>query len=189
MTIYLFAGPNGSGKSTFISNYIEYYGLQDVEYICPDAYAVTRFSNIDDVAERYKKAMNLAEHKREKLLSEGKSMIVETVLSRTDKIDFILKARDLGYRIISLFIGTASVEINCSRVKKRVSEGGHDVPEEKIRARYARSMENLPLLADCSDELYVYDNSEEGKPILALSIVNDEKWISADAPDWVNNLL
>ena len=171
MTIYLFAGPNGSGKSTIIQNYIEYYGLDDVEYVCPDTYAVMRFSGIPDVAERYKKAMVFAEYKREKLLSERKSMIVETVLSRSDKIDFLLKARNLGYRIVSCFIGTKSVEINCARVKKRVGEGGHDVPEEKIRARYARSMENLPLLADCSDELYVFDNSEEQKPVLALSII------------------
>ena len=187
MTLYLFAGPNGSGKSTLIKNYIPYYGLDDVEYICPDIYASELFSDTDDIYERYKKAIDFAAYKRQKLLSMGRSMIIETVLSRSDKLDFVAHARSLGYKIISVFVGTASADINCERVKRRVTEGGHDVPEEKIRTRYARSLGNLPLLAECSDELYVYDNSGE-HPALALSVIDEDIVITAKAPDWVKNL-
>ncbi len=187
MTVYLFAGPNGSGKSTLIKDYISYYGLDDVEYICPDIYASELFSNIEDIYDRYKKAMDFATYKRERLLVLGKSMIMETVLSRSDKLDFVANARKQGYKIVSVFVGTAFADINCERIKQRVAEGGHDVPEDKIRARYARSMENLPLLAECSDELYVYDNSGE-HPILALSIINEDIFITAEAPDWAKNI-
>ncbi len=187
MTLYLFAGPNGSGKSTLIKDYITYYGLEDVEYICPDIYASELFSDIEDVYERYTQAMDFAAYKRERLLSLGRSMIMETVLSRSDKLDFVVHAREKGYRIVSIFVGTESADINCARVRKRVTEGGHDVPEDKLRERYARSMQNLPLLAECSDELYVYDNSG-AHPSLALSIIDEDLFLTAEAPDWVKNL-
>ncbi len=187
MTVYLFAGPNGSGKSTIIKDYITHYGLCDVEYICPDLYAAELFSDVADVMEKYSRAMAFAAYKRERLLNEQKSMIIETVLSRSDKLDFARDAKNAGYRIVSVFVGTASPDINAQRVKKRVSQGGHDVPPDKIRSRYARAMENLPLLADCSDELYVFDNSGE-QPFLALSIIDAEMRISADAPEWVRKI-
>ena len=47
-------GKNGSGKSTVIANYISFYGLDDVEYICPDIYASELFGTISDIYERYK---------------------------------------------------------------------------------------------------------------------------------------
>lgn len=188
MTIYLFAGPNGSGKSTVIANYIPFKELDGVEYICPDVYAVKQFPNIGDVKERYENAMAFAEYKREKKLASGEPMIVETVLSRSDKIDFVQRARKLGYRIVSFFVGTSSADINCARVKQRVAEGGHDVPEDKIRDRYARSMDNLPLLAECSDELYVYDNSGE-RPYLAFSSIDGDTYTAAEAPDWVKRVV
>ncbi len=187
MILYIFAGPNGSGKSTLIKDYISYYGLNEIEYICPDIYASELFSDITDIYERYKKAMDFAEYKRKKLLAMGKSMIMETVLSRSDKLDFISNARKQGYRIVSVFVGTTSADINCERIKQRVIEGGHDVPEDKLRARYARSLENLPLLAECSDELYVYDNSGD-HPVLALSIIDEDMFVTAEAPDWVKGL-
>lgn len=186
-TLYVFAGPNGSGKSTIIKDYITFYGLDDVEYVCPDIYVSELFGNIPDIVERYQKAMNFATYKRERLLAERKSMIIETVLSRSDKLDFVAKAREAGYRILSVFVGTSSPAIDIARVQKRVSEGGHDVPEDKIKSRYVRSMENLPLLADRSDELYVFDNSS-ARPSLALSLINGESFIVADAPDWVRRL-
>lgn len=187
MTIYLFAGPNGSGKSTIIANYISFYGLDEVEYICPDIYASEIFGTISDVFEKYKKAMDFAEYKRERLLNEGKSMIVETVLSGYDKIEFLKKAKALGYRVVSVFVGTESADINCERVKRRASQGGHDVPEGKIRARYAKSMNNLPLLAKCSDELYIYDNSGD-RPVLGLSLIDNDVFISAEAANWIKKI-
>lgn len=108
-------------------------------------------------------------------------------LSFSDKLDFVRKAKTLRYRIISIFVGTESADINCARVKQRVSEGGHDVPEDKIRSRYNKSMDNLPLLAECSDELYVYDNSGE-HPVLGLSFIDDDVFITAEATDWIKKL-
>lgn len=91
-----------------------------------------------------------------------------------------------GYRVISVFVGTDSPEINISKVEKRVSEGGHDVPKEKIRERYAKSMRNLPLLSEVSDEIYVYDNSV--KPRLAAAVIDGAKYEADDISEWAKNI-
>ena len=80
---------------------------------------------------------------REKLLEKGVSFSFESVASSKDKIEFIKKAKNLGYRIYIYFIATNSLLINISRVKNRVkAKIGHFVPEDKIIKRYYKSIEN-----------------------------------------------
>lgn len=186
MILYIFAGPNGSGKSTIISKYIDEYHLGNVEYICPDIYASKIFGKVEDIKERYLKAIKFSEYKREKLLKNNLPIIMETVLSRSDKLEFVKKAKEKGYEVISVFVGTDSPEINIERVKRRVSNGGHDVPEDRLRERFIRSMNNLPLLASLSDEIYVYDNTV--KPRLVVSRVVNAEYIAEDTPDWAKNI-
>lgn len=145
------------------------------------------FAGIEDIYERYTRAMSFAEHKRKKLLRNRQPLIMETVLSRADKLEFVERAKALGYRIVSVFVSTVSADINIERVKKRVSEGGHDVPEEKLRARYERSMKNLPALSAISDEIYVYDNTVT--PKLVSAIIDGERYTADDAPEWALNIL
>ena len=40
-------------------------------------------------------------------------------------------------------------------------DGGHDVPEDKIRSRYIKSLALLPSLIEVCDVLHVYDNTIE----------------------------
>lgn len=182
MTIYFFAGPNGSGKSTIISAYIQNNRIDDVEYICPDTYASMLFADIPDSIERYLAAMEFAEYKRNRLLDERASMIIETVLSTGEKLDFLRLARERGYTILSVFVGTSSPQINIERVNKRVRDGGHSVPPDKIISRYKKSMQNLPHLAELSDELYIYDNSDELR--LVSLVINGVSYCAVDAPEW-----
>ena len=186
MVLYIFAGPNGSGKSTIISQDIRLYRLENIEYICPDIYASKLFDNVKDVKERYLKAIRFSEYKREKLLERNQPIIVETVLSRSDKLDFVKKAKSKGYEVISVFVGTDSPEINISRVKQRVLQGGHDVPEDRLRERFVRSMNNLEYLSKLSDEIYVYDNSL--KPRLVASKIKNVEFVAEDAPDWAKKI-
>lgn len=84
---------------------------------------------------------------------------VETVMSHPSKLEFMRKAREKGFRIYLYYVSTSSPEINVGRVATRVQRGGHDVPEDKIRSRYYRSLEQLHKAILLSDRAYIFDNS------------------------------
>ena len=81
-----------------------------------------------------------ADFLRQKLLEQRVSFSFETVMSSPDKIALLEKAQQLGYRTCLYYIATDDPAINVARVKARVNLGGHDVPEDKIVSRYARSL-------------------------------------------------
>jgi predicted ABC-type ATPase len=69
---------------------------------------------------------------REDCLCHGKSMLLETVFSVPEKLEFIQRAKSAGFFIRFFFIGTDAPHINAARVARRVLSGGHDVPITKI---------------------------------------------------------
>lgn len=103
----------------------------------------------------------LSDFLRRKLLDAGRSMCFETVMSHSDKVDLLREAQTRGYRTYLYFIATVDPLINVERVKYRVSTGGHDVPEEKIRSRYDRSLELLPKAIRYSNRAYLFDTSSD----------------------------
>ncbi len=104
-------------------------------------------------------ASTTADFIRMNLLGQKLTFTFETVMSHSGKIDILKKAKSMGYRTYLYFIATEDPEINVSRVKVRVLQGGHDVPEVKIRSRYYRSLENLFDAILYSDRAYIWDNS------------------------------
>ncbi len=110
-----------------------------------------------------------ADFLRRALVERKCSFTFETVMSSPDKVALLAMARSAGYRTYLYYIATDDPQINISRVRNRVKLGGHDVPEDKIVARYHRS---LGLLMDAirhTDRAYIFDNSGEdlGKTWLA----------------------
>ena len=156
--LYIFAGPNGSGKSTLIANrYIE--GTLNVEYVNADLYCRELFSDLPDEDERNIKAMYYCMDKVENYIKEGRSFCYETVLSHPSKLELIKKAKEEGYTVISTFVYTSSPDINVARVAERTKQGGHNVPKDKIIARYYRSLELANELEKLSTEFLKFDNS------------------------------
>jgi predicted ABC-type ATPase len=100
---------------------------------------------------------------RQKLLEQKVSFTFETVMSSSDKVAFLEKARRLGYRTYLYFVATDDPDINISRVRLRVRQGGHDVPEGKIVSRYYRSLELLLPAIRHTDRAYIFDNSGHNK--------------------------
>ncbi|MCP6330158.1 hypothetical protein NL460_28890, partial [Klebsiella pneumoniae] len=80
---------------------------------------------------------------RHQWIASQTSFTFETVMSSSDKIDLLHHARHHGFRTYLYFVCTDSPLINADRVRNRVSEGGHDVPAEKISDRYNRAIANL----------------------------------------------
>ena len=74
-------------------------------------------------------------------------------------MELLRRAKEAGYEIQAVFVLTCSSDINVRRVQERVRNGGHDVPEEKIRSRYIRSIKNLAKLVRIADRTRVIDNS------------------------------
>lgn len=69
------------------------------------------------------------------------------------------RAKELGYEVQCIYVLTCDENINVARVKARYASGGHDVPEDKIRVRYHRTLALLPKVIAVCDKTLVYDNS------------------------------
>lgn len=97
---------------------------------------------------------------RKEILKAGQDFSFETVMSHPDKLEFIRKANEFGYHVYLYFISTDDVRVNIERVKTRVKDGGHNVPETKIRTRYIRSHELLFNALKMCYKSYLFDNSD-----------------------------
>lgn len=88
-----------------------------------------------------------------------KTVGVETVLSTGKYRRLVEKAKERGFLVWLFYVVLDSPERNIERVKLRVIKGGHDVPEDKIRSRYVRSLDQFPWFLKYADEAWIYDNS------------------------------
>jgi len=152
-TLVVFGGPNGSGKSTLIEGYRKLAGFPN-EYVNADEMA--RENSIGAI-----EAAQAATRRRASLLRSNTSFAMETVMSMPDKIQLLRKAKLKGYYIHLVYVTTQDPQINVWRVEDRVRKGGHDVPPEKIRQRYFRSMNLLSEALIIVDSAEVFDNSFE----------------------------
>lgn len=191
--LVVFAGPNGSGKSTVINSVRNQPGVPSL-YICPDEIA-KQYQDINDIKERYLKAMREAENYRYLAIEKGLSFMFETVLSTEDKIEFLNYAKNKGYIIEAVYITTKSPDINTERVKQRVLYGEHDVPVDKIQSRYEKSMKLLHKLIIVSHAIQAYDNSFQS-PFMVFSkkdnneirLLNKEKR-DIEVNNWINKYI
>lgn len=184
--LIVIAGPNGSGKTTITSKIIHHEWMEDSIYINPDNIANEMFGDWNS-QDAVLKAARYASDMREKCLAERKSMIFETVLSASDKVDFINRAKQAGFFIRIFFVSTQSPTINAARIANRVMEGGHDVPITKIISRYQKSIINCGLVARIADRTYVYDNSVDDQEAKILFRMKDgliSKQYQDTLPNW-----
>lgn len=146
--VLVFAGPNGSGKTT-VTRSLPVLGT---------------YVNADDLKQEYGltdlEAAQQAEVLRNRLLDRGADFSFETVLSTERNLLLLQKAKARGYEVQCIYVLTCDENINVTRVRARCATGGHDVPEDKIRARYHRALAFLPRLIDVCDKILVYDNTD-----------------------------
>jgi len=184
--LIVIARPNGSGKTSVTLKILHHEWLEDSVYINPDNVARDMFGDWND-RNAVLKAANYCNDWRERCLAARKSHIFETVMSATDKVDYILRAKAAGFFVRLFFVSTESPTINARRVAKRVIDGGHDVPIPKIISRYDKSIGNCVALAPYVDRLYVYDNSiEDADARLLFRLTNGEiaRCYIENLPDW-----
>jgi predicted ABC-type ATPase len=97
------------------------------------------------------------------------------VMSSPDKVALLKQAQALGYRTYLYYIATEDPAINVARVQARVNLGGHDVPEDKIVSRYARSLDLLLEAVRYTNRAYLFDNSREGSERLWVAEITGGK--------------
>ncbi len=189
--LIVIAGPNGSGKTTITNKILHHEWLEDAEYVNPDNVAQEIFGNWNDT-EAVLKAAQYCEAKREQCLMERRSLIFETVMSTDSKVDFINRAKELGFFVRIFFVSTESPKINAARIAQRVIDGGHDVPITKIISRYSKSIVNCRKVSIFADRTYVYDNSIDNEEATLLFRMREgvlAKQYVNEIPEWAQNIL
>ena len=179
---WIVAGPNGSGKSSLYNNTdIEGWG-GSVWIINPDLLT----AKIVEQEQLALDAANLAAVERieqwlEASINAYQTIGVETVLSSPKYRRLVANARERGFRTRMIYVVLRSAELQLSRIRQRVSDGGHDVPEEKVRSRRARSFEELTWFFKEVDECLVYDNST-GEPSLLVEKMGGAAFVWESMP-------
>lgn len=103
----------------------------------------------------------LSDALRRKLLAGSLSFSFETVMSSPDKIELLRDAQNQGFRTYLYYVATERPSINIERVRNRVAEGGHDVPEDKIISRYHRSLALVREAIRHTNRAFFFDTSEQ----------------------------
>lgn len=184
--LWVLAGGNGAGKSTFYKHYLEELGIKFI-----NADVIAKEISPKNSEKLSKEAAKIAENIRNDLLSEGASFCFETVFSHESKIDFIARAKGMGYKVILVYIHLIDSSLNEARVYQRTKEGGHSVPIEKIHSRIPRTMEHIKIALTIVDEAWILDNSSAQNRFQQLVVMKSGKYeIKVDPiPEWVKTIL
>jgi predicted ABC-type ATPase len=176
-------GPNGAGKTTFYHSHLKSAGL--------------RFVNADVLAaeldmESYT-AARVAGTLRNALVEQRESFVFETVFSDPvgDKLAFLKDATARGYTVILCFIGISGPAVSEQRVAMRVSQGGHDVPSEKLVTRYPRTLSNLQSAVRELPHVWIFDNDDLREPFRKVAVFEKghRTFVGKPVPSWLRRIL
>jgi predicted ABC-type ATPase len=181
--IVALAGPNGAGKSTFYHAHLKAAGL--------------RFVNADVLSRELKigpyEAAKMADSLRRELVRQRESFVFETVFfdPAGNKIAFLKDAATAGYTVIVCFIGISGPETSEQRLAMRVSQGGHEVPTEKLEARYPRILANLKNALQEVPHVRGFDNDDLRYPFRLVTVFESGRAIRLHkpVPQWLASVL
>ena len=157
-SLTLIGGPNGSGKTSVLT-VLRDLGVGIPNYHNADDLRKTLSGPYDETARR---AQEMVRDAREAAIAARHSVTYETVMSHPSHAEAMQRAVDRGFYVRLIFVTTKHPDINVARVARRVAQGGHDVPEDKIRSRYKRCLgEGLARAAMIADESMIWDNSAD----------------------------
>ncbi len=161
--ILIVAGANGAGKTAFATEFLPNEGDCPI-FINADLIAAGLSPFRPDLTAL--RAGRLMLSMIRDYVRRGESLAFETTLSGRSYARLIPHWREQGYSVELFFLRLSRPEIAIARVKQRVAEGGHDVPEPVIRRRFRSGLRNFEhIYKDLVDEWAVYDNSGN-QPVL-----------------------
>lgn len=161
--VYIIAGPNGAGKTTFATRFLP-------EYVkCPN------FINADLIAQGLSpfkprlvaiKSGKIVLQQIKEFSKRGVDFAFETTLSGKLYVNLFSELKKKDYTLHLFFLWIPNPDLAISRIKERVLEGGHNVPDSDVRRRFNRSISNFfNLYKPIVDLWMLFDNSKT-KPVL-----------------------
>lgn len=179
--LYIIAGCNGAGKTTASFT------------ILPEILDCKEFVNADEIARGLSpfqpekvsfEAGRIMLKRIDELFSENENFAFETTLATKSYKEKILKDQENGYFVTLLFFWLKNTELAKERVKTRVLEGGHHIPDDIIERRYYNGILNLfNIYLPIVDQLLIFDNSEGKHKLIAekndgeqISIIREEEF-------------
>ena len=182
--LYIIAGPNGAGKTTFARKFL------------PDYAKCLEFVNVDLIAngispfDPERAALRAGRIMLEQIHSLAQRRLdfgFETTLSGKAYIKLLQKMKKGGYLIHLFFLWINDVELALERIRLRVRNGGHAIPEATVRRRFGRSLANFLLVyKHLADSWTIFDNSGDVPKMVAFE---ESGKIEILDPDLFNNLL
>jgi predicted ABC-type ATPase len=183
--LHVLAGPNGAGKSTFVARVLQ--PVTHLPFVNADEIAHERWPG-EELEHAYHASRAAADERRRRLAA-GESFITETVFSHHSKVALVTQAVALGY-LVNLHVILIPAELAVQRVAERVRRGGHLVPEDKIRSRYARLLKLVVDARALADRSTVYDNSVAKEPFRVMATYERGRLIGeANWPAWTPTVL
>jgi len=164
--VYILAGPNGAGKSTFARLFLPEYA-DCKEFVNADLIAagLSPF-NPEGLAIQ---AGRLMLERIDQLAQSRVDFGFETTLSGRGHVSLISRLRSEGYRVNLFFLWLSGPDLALTRIRDRVRVGGHHVPDEVVRRRFKRGIDNLfRLYLPLVDSWLIFDNSGNGPKMVAF---------------------
>lgn len=199
--LFVLAGVNGAGKSSIGGSLLQHASLT---WFNPDTFARELIATTgcdQETANAYAWAEGV--RRLDDAVAQRRTYAFETTLGgRT--IAAKIREATRTHDVLIWFCGLDSPDRHIARVRLRVAQGGHDIPESTIRARYPRAQRNVIDLMPHLAHLRVYDNSAEvaigdavPDPILVLALEGgrltwpsiDERDTLARTPEWAKPLV
>jgi predicted ABC-type ATPase len=156
-TCYIIAGPNGAGKTTFALRYLPQiagcrnfvnadflaYGLSPLDSLSAQLEAGRLF--LQEIRTNIEKRVDFA---------------FETTLAGRSQITLLKKLKEDNWNIILFFLWIPDAAFSRNRIRERVKQGGHDIPDDTIFRRFPRVMHNfIKIYIPLCDKIVCYDNS------------------------------
>ncbi|MEO5923560.1 MAG: AAA family ATPase [Bryobacteraceae bacterium] len=183
-TFILVAGPNGSGKSTLTAS-IRFPGITEI--VDPDA--IARTIRPEQPALAAVAAARQAIRRCSYNITTHASFVVESTLAGHGAIAVMRRAKDAGYRTLLVYVALGDPELHVERVRLRVTQGGHDIPDADIRRRYGRSLIRAPEAIRLADEALVLDNSGIRPDCMLAFEVGRMVWKASNCRAWAEDIL
>ena len=180
-SLYIIAGCNGAGKTTASFT------------VLPELLQVREFVNADEIARGLSpfqpenvsiEAGRIMLRRIQDLLAQQADFAFETTLATRSFVGLIDRAQAQGYTVTLIYYWLDSVELAIARVRARVAEGGHNIPDEVVARRYQAGLSNfLRLYKSRVDYWLLIDNSQtqpeliaEGQDSTSCNVVHLPKW-------------